>query len=295
MSKRLTFFESLFLNKQLKEKKLFEQDNSQSESVFFPEEFQNKNTESDLEQLPFEEDSLDFDEETSTFIEDSDTSDDLLPEFVETPKSDGLILLNKTYDESLYEEDDDDKDSIDNTKVFMTTLSKTLNFKSNINFDEDDNYDDSDFDDFSDLDLFDDLDLDLDLDDDIFDNDETLDNTISSDDDFISIDIETNSIETEKDDFSFGDGIMHFDLDDQLDINDIEGTTSNNLEEIDVVSDFDSEVSKFGFDEDYLEESTIEEESDSTETNFPVLGTIEVEDEKPANKTDDDEINIPML
>ncbi len=352
MAKRLTFFESLFLNKELKDRKLSDTPKSEEEFIstvnetfesteFIKDEVEsttNIDTESitpEVAQIEVLSDSPDTD--IDTYKEDVVKDEEIavmptedIEEDVEEDNDDdtnttrGIILLEKNYDESLYEEDDDDDfDDLGHTRVF-SSLSKTLNFKSNINFDEDtSDYDDDDFD-------FEDIDIDQDFESDInnlFNELGEVDTTDSNDDEdsniklynilhsqelenelFNTLDealedelVNTNNEELnnkEIENFDLSSGVMHFDLDDQLDISDIEGTAVSNSTNFvsNSLDDNDEDDTKvFNYDE--FKEETLQQDTDEADNNFPVLGSLKaVSEEIPNEKeNDDDEINIPLL
>ncbi len=371
MAKRLTFFESIFLNRHFKEMKLAEpkiqeevenspiletfesnnffkadseieniditntvedltlvsettslndiSDSEVAEQVESPEfdkalEFEDNDTIDEAEESDFDFATLDIntDDVSSDFDTDLDVDLNVDSDLDNnsTENKFGIILLEKTYDDSLYEEDDDyDFDDLGNTKVFMNSLSKTLKFKSNINFDEDT----SDYNDDFDLDEFDlDIDLDDDFDYDYSDEfteelDEELDNSLEKEVDIEEVDnvlsnilekvsssVEESTAKTKE--FELGSGVMHFDLDDQLDITDIEGSSFDVNEFIDSSYDEDEDVKIFGFGEDKKNDSDLS--SDETESNFPVLGslsTLDTEEAHVPNSDVDDEVNIPLL
>ncbi len=336
MAVGLTFFESIFLNKEFKEKKIkkYEEEHGeiQKYEVLDSSEFIKDYDPAELKNdEPITEDVVTED------VVNEDTSVDLDESITEY--KDGIILLDKTYDESLYEEDDDDNfDDIGNTKVFMNSLSKTLKFKSNINFDDYiEDVEDKNVEDFEDIDLGIDFNIDeendeisseLDADEimNIFDKKlesmlnsveiETLDTEDSEEfsekeinsDELMSIidkrlesmpelSEETSSTEaiTESNDFDLSNGIMHFDLDDQLDITDLEGSTlfNSSFNEAKI----ESEEVTFGFSDDYEEVETITNSENEEETNFPVLESLSspASEDNILSKSDDDEINIPLL
>ncbi len=295
MARKLSFFENIFLNKELKEKKL--QKIQEEEAISYQTFTSNQFIKDYVDEYVDENEQVDVvNEEVDV---ESETSENV----------NSLITLEKNYDDSLYEEDDDDNiDDIGNTKVFM----RSLNFKSNINFDEteeDLDVTDDEYGDFEDIDLDTSYDFDSSLVEDINEEEtEAFDSLIEAKLDKIlnSEELATEELMADKESpqldlglqHELEGGIIHFDLDDQLDITDLEGATTTFENELyDDVAQED-EGNHFGFDDDYEENSTFEPTEEASETNFPVLGSptsVDSDEFSEKEKENDDEINIPLL
>ncbi len=336
MDKKLTFFESLFLNKELKDKKTtasaissndtslissikkpkysettFNFDNnitladmldirSYNSSFFFKNKLLGNAIDNDVDShSSIHEDTEYINNDDENKLSEAETSEieslDIAPSEIESfdiepsevENNGDLILLDNENENSLFEEDDEDRDTSGDTKVYMTSLSKTLKFNSNIDFDKEDPYDDIDNSTENSL-------SDIDLLDSIEDNED--DNFTEPSKDFFESESQDKN---DKENFTLGDGVLHFDLDDQLNIEDLEGATNThfnpNTEQ--TTKDFESsDFNSLDFEDGVSYDDDITTPVDDSESNFPTLGSIDNETvEESTVNDDDDEINIPML